>query len=779
MKYRILFLLFLLSSPSFLVAQSSKITLAGYIKEKGSGENLIGAVVAVPSLKMGVAANAYGFFSISLPSGTDSVELIISMIGYSTIKQRILPDKNQSINFSLPSSTLLKEVQVDADAIKEAQETRMSSIDLSAEEIRNIPALMGEKDVIKALQLLPGVQKGGEGSAGLYVRGGGPDQNLLILDDAPVYNANHLFGFFSTFNGDAIKNVELVKGGFPARYGGRLSSVVDISMKDGNKEGYHGEVGIGTIASRAVIEGPIQKGKSSFVLSGRRTYIDALIALMLPKELSAGYYFYDLNAKLNFELSAKDRLYFSGYFGKDKFYQSYTKDTTNSKAQLYWGNATGTARWNHRFNDKLFSNLSFITTDYTFGIESEQKYGKQVNSLGYLSQIRDFTLKNDLDWYFSSRHQFKTGLMATSHLFTPQAVALKGSIGNLNINTKNEYYSIETGIYLEDNVKLTDRLAANIGLRLSSFYVQNKFYFRPEPRISARYLLNETLSVKASYAEMNQYLHLLSNSLPGLPTDLWVPATKKVVPEYSRQVAAGITKDYPQKGFTMSLETYYKQMNNIIAYKEGASFLSAEVSNNNEIQLESFEDKVTQGIGRSYGAEFFLKYNKKKLNGWIGYTLSWTKQQFDSINFGKAFYAKYDRRHDISVVVSYQITPRRRLSLTWVYGSGNAITLPEGSISINQFDVSANSFGYQPTATLYGERNGFRMRAYHRLDIGLQTTKKKGSRTRITELSIYNAYSRANPYFYYIGQDELSNKPVLKQISLFPFLPSISYAVKF
>lgn len=781
----LLSLLLLITSIALAEAQNKPVIFSGYVKESGSGENLIGATVFFPALKVGISTNAYGFYSVSVPAGTDSLLMTVSIIGYKSIQQKVLPDKNQTMTISLSSNALLKEVVVDATAIRESKTTQMSTIDLSAQEIKNVPALFGEKDVIKTLQLLPGVQKGSEGSSGLYVRGGGPDQNLIILDDAPVYNANHLFGFFSTFNGDAIKNVQLVKGGFPAQYGGRLSSVVDISLKDGDKEHIHGEVGIGLIASRAVLEGPIKKGKSSFIISGRRTYVDVFTALVTPKGVSAGYYFYDLNAKLNFELSAKDRLYISGYFGQDKFYAGFKEDSSKNTAKLYWGNATGTLRWNHKFSDKLFSNLSAITTDYTFGVLNESEFNNEKFRLSYTSQIHDYTLKNDFDWYLNNKHQVKIGAIGTLHRFTPEALVVQISFADQNINRKNIFYGFESGVYVSDDWKVNDRLGINMGARLSSFVAKGKAYMRPEPRISGRYSIRETLSVKASYAEMNQYLHLLSNSTPGLPTDLWVPATKKVVPQFSRQLAAGITKDFPESGFSASYEMYYKWMNNILAYKEGASFFEDDPSEAEGSGIQSFEDKVTQGKGRSYGGEFFVKYNKKKFNGWIGYTLSWTKQQFDDLNFGREYYAKYDRRHDISVVGSYQISPRRRLSLTWVYGSGNAITLEQGTASLEEpFVLSTNtSFYSSGNSIIYGEKNGFRMRAYHRLDIGLQTTKKKKWGLQTTEISIYNAYNRANPFFYYIGDKTVNGQStgesVVRQITLFPIIPAISYCIKF
>lgn len=759
---------------------STKYTISGYVTETGSQENLPGVSIYCPKLKTGTTSNAYGFYSLTVPK--DSVLLIVSFVGYRPKQVNVVLDKNTTLNIDLTSDAQLDEVVVSAEQQKKvSDEVQMSTIDIPVEQIKKIPALMGEKDVLKVLQLMPGVQKGNEGSSGFYVRGGGPDQNLIILDDATVYNASHLFGFFSIFNGDALKSVELTKGGFPARYGGRLSSVLDMRMKDGNKEQIHGEAGIGIISSRLTLEGPIKKDKASFLISGRRTYIDALVYPFMKKENRGGYYFYDFNAKLNYVMSDKDRLFLSGYFGQDKFYfSSEYKDSnysSESKASMDWGNATATLRWNHLFNQKLFSNTSVIFTNYKLGINISDKGNSDFYSLGYYSGIRDYSIKTNFDYLPNPNHFVRLGMMSTYHQFRPSAIVVKSSYAEENKNNAKLIESQESGIFIEDDWKITNKLKANVGLRVSHFYTNKTSYINPEPRATLRYLLKEDLSVKASYATMNQYLHLLSNTGIGLPTDLWVPATNKVKPQQSQQVAVGIAKDVVDRNFAITLEGYYKMTNNIIGYKEGSSFLSA-VDFGSGAAATSWEGNVTSGKGWSYGGEVLLQRKTGKLTGWIGYTLSWTQLQFDELNLGKKFYARYDRRHDISVVGMYDINKHINISATWVYGTGNAITLPLANYQVNAH-VTGDQNLYTGTsiADFGDQKNNFRMAPYHRMDIGIQFHKQKKHYERIFELSFYNLYNRKNPYFYYI--EDLGSKSTLKQVSLFPILPSVSWTFKF
>jgi hypothetical protein len=598
-----------------------------------------------------------------------------------------------------------------------------------------------------------------------------------------VYNAYHLFGFFSLFNGDALKSVELTKGGFPARYGGRLSSVLEMNMKEGSKEKLHGEGGIGIISSRLTLEGPIQKGKSSFILSGRRTYADALVRPFIP-EGDAGYYFYDLTAKVNHDFGRKDKLYLSGYFGQDRFFTRDQLDGGRSKLGFNWGNATGTLRWNHLFNQKLFANTSLIFSNYRFRIYQDEtnRDGDQF-ALDYRSGIRDVGVKQDWDFFPSPRHSVKFGFSSIFHRFTPSAIVVKDSQVDQFTSEIKAIDVAESGLYAEDTWRPLDRLRLNAGLRLSHYATAGRQYLRPEPRLAVSYTLAEDLSAKASYAHMNQYVHLLSNTGIGLPTDLWVPTTARVAPQQSRQVAAGLAKDFTEKGLQLTLEGYYKKMDNIIGYREGASFLLIEDGPESAGRV-NWEDNVTAGQGWSYGAELLLQKKAGRFSGWVGYTLSWTQLQFDELNFGKKYYARYDRRHDLSLVGIYEISPRITLSGTWVYGTGNALTMPLSQYQANQHQTGTQGRSYYGgTVNDYGEKNSFRMAAYHRLDLGIQFHKKMKRHERTWEFSLYNAYSRQNPFFYYIDSVYNSatgeSRSLLKQIALFPIIPSFSYNFKF
>ncbi len=772
---------------SFNITAQNKFTISGYVTEKGSRETLPGVAIYSAKHNAGTTSNNYGFYSITLPA--DSIELTFSFVGFQPRTEKIVLKENIKLNIDISNNIELTEVEISAAQQRRiSEETQMSMIEIPVQQVKDIPALLGEKDVLKVIQLMPGVQKGSEGSSGLYVRGGGPDQNLIILDDATVYNAYHLFGFFSLFNGDALKSIELTKGGFPARYGGRLSSVLEMQMKDGDKEKIHGEAGIGIISSRFTLEGPIfkkkLKNKASFLVSARRTYIDALVYPFLPKDGKAGYYFYDMNAKLNYTLSDKDRFFVSGYFGKDKFYARFEDYDFSDEIFLKWGNATSTVRWNHLFNDKLFSNASLIFCNYKLGIGYKEEY-KDDNSffkLDYSSGIRDYGFKYDFDFLPNANHFIKFGVMSTYHRFTPNAVVVKSSFEFENEKAIQAIYALESGLYIEDDYKVTKKLKVNGGVRLSHFNVKGTNYLNPEPRIAMRYMLKKDLSFKASYAMMNQYLHLLTGTGISLPTDLWVPTTKKVKPQQSQQVAMGFAKDWQEKNLTFSLEGYYKKSERILGYKEGASFLLIDdLGTTEEVK---WENMVTAGQGWSYGAEFLIQKKVGKFSGWIGYTLSWTQLQFDSLNFGKKYYARYDRRHDFSIVAIYKINDHITLSGTWVYGTGNAITLPVAeyeAIPHNPIENNTPGFNeYNYFISDYGDKNSFRMAAYHRMDIGIQFHKKLKRCERTFELSFYNLYNRQNPFFYFVGtSDSNYNQRVLKQISLFPIIPSVSWTYKF
>lgn len=787
MKKIALSLLLLLFCINISAQNNAKnITISGYVKEEGSGELLIGVNIYLEGTQIGTVSNTYGFYSFTIPS--QNATLVYSFVGYKPHKVSTFFDKDIIINVSLDPNIELSEVKIYGDNNRISDKVEMSVVSIPVEQIREIPALLGEKDVFKVLQLMPGVRSGSEASSGLYVRGGGPDQNLIILDDAPVYNAMHLFGFFSVFNGDAIKSVELYKGGFPARYGGRLSSVIDMSMKDGNKQKIGGEGSIGILSSRLMLEGPIVKNKASFVVSGRRTYIDALVRPFMQKDNGVGgYYFYDLNAKVNYEISDKDKLYLSGYFGRDKFYARTEDDYYKEDMALYWENTTSTLRWNHQFSNKLFSNTSFIFSNYHFVIKIEDidKQNNDESLLRYSSGIRDLGVKNDYQWIPNNKHTIRTGFLVTNHLFTPSAVVLKSSYDEDTIKVQ-DINSIETAIYAEDEWRISPRFKVNAGLRLSNFNHKEKSYYGFEPRLLMSYMIMDNLSVKASYAKMNQYIHLLTSTGIGLPTDLWVPATNKIGPQNSSQVALGLAKDFEDPNFTISVEGYYKQMLDIISYKEGSSFLMIEDPTEANTDFH-YEDAVTVGNGYSYGAEFLLQRKYGKLTGWIGYTLSYTKYKFAELNNGKEFFPRHDRRHDISIVAIYKISRNVTLSGTWVYGTGDAITLAQSQYIAWSHNPIGNGNSDNPYsnfqntyASYYGDKNSFRMAAYHRLDVGVQFNKDLswgGKRT--IEISLYNAYNQYNPFYYYASWDNIKQQTVLKQITLFPILPGIAYYLKF
>ncbi len=782
-KQIIFFVLFIFSGMHFIFAQN-RLTISGYVREKGSRELLPGVNVYLPEQRIGTSTNNYGFYSISLPPGTYSISF--SFIGYQTHELDLNLTTALVYDVELEGSITLKEVEVTADRIERLTEnSQMSMISVPVKQIQTIPALLGEKDVFKALQLMPGVQKGSEGSSGLYVRGGGPDQNLIILDDAPVYNASHLFGFFSVFNGDAIKSIELTKGGFPARHGGRLSSVVEMTMKDGNKEKISGNAGIGFISSRLTLEGPVIKEKSSFLLSGRRTYIDALIRPFITAEEMGGYYFYDLNAKLNYDFGPKNKLYLSGYFGRDKFHFSSKYDTWKEKGGLYWQNKTATLRWNHLFNSRIFSNTSLIFSDYNLNIFNEYESSYDKYSLEYKSCIRDIGIKYDIEYHHSPFYSTRAGAQTTHHYFLPSAIVETETNTLLDFSSTIAYNSFESGVYLENHFNINGELQINAGFRMAHFVADKAHYFSPEPRLSANYLLRPGLSVKAAYSVMNQHIHLLSNTGIGLPTDLWVPSTDRIAPQHSEQVSIGLANDILKYDLQLSVEAYYKTSKHILGYKPGASFLL--LDDPSGAQSFTWQDNVTAGKGESYGIEWLLQKKSGKTSGWIGYTLSWTQLQFDEINFGKKFWARHDRRHDISIVIIHEYSDQITLSGSWVYGTGNAITLPIATFAANQHDplVSPDMYMthfYYWDLYDYGGINEHRMKPYHRLDIAIQFHKKLTTYSRTWEIGLYNAYNRHNPFFYFIDYEYLGNHDEvskLKQVSIFPIIPSISYIINF
>jgi len=773
-KASILAIMLLCSAGVF----SQKVTLNGYITDVKTGERLLGASIFVVNKNLGTTSNQFGFYSLTLPK--DTIQLSFSYAGYSVSMMNLAFFKDTTINIGLQQSAELSEVVVKSIKKEAVQNrTQMSSIELPVNTIKSLPAFLGEADVMKAIQLLPGVQAGSEGSSGIYVRGGGPDQNLILLDGVPVYNVSHLFGFFSVFNTDALNSVDVMKGGFPARYGGRLSSVIDIRMKEGNKNEFHGEGGIGVIASRLTLEGPIDKKKKvSYMISGRRTYLDILaqpiIKAQTKGQTSAGYFFYDLNGKINFNLGEKDHLYLSGYFGNDKFYavdkskdngpQGQTKNIF--KSNLKWGNSTAVARWNHEYSRKLFGNLTFYYSRYNFDVSAEEKSENASSNeryfLKYFSGIRDWSARYDIDFIPSPNHFIKIGASAINHYYKPGATQSKIKSAGFNEDTLVKYQFItanELDGYIEDDIRISSRLKANLGIHATGFSVKGEFHTSLQPRASLRFLITPDLSMKASYVKMNQYIHLLTNSGIGLPTDLWVPVTKKVPPQQAHQYAWGLAYNHKDK-YEVSIEGYYKPMKNLIEYAEGASYLNA---------TSNWEDKVEIGKGKSYGAEFFLQKKKGRTTGMLGYTLSWTNRQFDNLNNGKEFPYKYDRRHDLKAAIIHKVSDRFELSADWVFGTGQAITLP------SEVYIGGNGEEIE----VFDGRNGYRMRSFHHLDVGMKFMKKKKWGERVWVIGVYNVYNRQNPFFIYRDHDNITNKPVFRQVSLFPIIPSVSYQFKF
>lgn len=784
MMNRLFFLSVFMLIATLAMAQK-KVTLSGYMRDGNSGEALIAATVFVKELNIGASTNNYGFYSITVPVGSYTV--VFSYIGFNTQTQTLNMADDRTMTIEMLGGKTMEEVEITGERQdKNVSSTNMGTITLSAQAIKKLPVIFGEADILKTLQLMPGVQSAGEGNSGFYVRGGGPDQNLILLDDAVVYNTGHLFGFFSVFNADALNNVTLIKGGMPAQYGGRLSSVVDVSMKEGNMKEYHAEGGIGLIASRLTLEGPIKKDKGSFMLSGRRTYIDVLVKPFVTGTLkNSGYHFYDANLKANYKISEKDRVYLSGYFGRDKF--KFDNGSGSFAADIPWGNTTATARWNHLFNNRLFLNTTLVYNDYQFAFGAKQgDFGVKLSS-----GVRDYNAKADIDYFSAFNHNFKAGIAYTYHKFIPNQMS--GNTGAVELQPNNALikYAHEGGAYISDEFEPFSWLKVNAGLRYSWFgqtgpyttYTTDfngkrtdstvysssqivKNYGGLEPRLNMRFELTEKSSIKASVTKTYQYIHLVSNNGSTLPTDLWVPSTLLVQPQQAWQYSVGYFRNFFENVLETSVEVYYKDMKNQVEYREGY------VPNT----LQDPELDFVFGNGEAYGAEFFINKAKGKFTGWIGYTLAWTYRKFPDLNNGKAYPAKYDRRHDLSIVGSYEASKRWTFSTVFVYGSGNAITLPTNYYFIDQSIVPE-----------YSELNAYRLFAYHRLDLSAVLTPQKqiqkNKRWRSSwAFSIYNVYSRQNPYFLYVdtgGDLNQGVKATVKQVSIFPILPSITYNFKF
>lgn len=784
-------------------------TISGYITDTESGERLIGASVYDTISKQGVATNNAGFYTLTLPSGTHTLQ--VSYVGYhSATTHPITLTSDTTCHIALRSSTRLEEVTViGQQSINSPQSAQMSAVDIPIAQIKNIPAIGGEVDVLKAIQLLPGVQSGSEGSAGIYVRGGGPDENLIMLDGVPLYNVSHAMGMFSVFNADAIKNVTLYKGNFPARFGSRLSSVIDVRQNDGNSAFWHGGVTVGLLAAKMNVEGPIfnkqqldslkqglqPRAKTTFNISARRTYFDLFLAPILGIISSAnsdvtftgGYYFYDVNAKLSHTFSDKDKLSASFYIGDDVMYirakeNEKSDEKYNTSLRFTWGNILSAINWEHRITPRLYSNLQLSYTRYQYklgqklNIESTEYDFKQ--SMTYASNIHDATLQTQFDYAPSTKHDIKFGANYTYHNFQPSVsnlVILQNGIDTalgLSMDTtlgEQALHGHEAGIYFEDTYSPWQWLKLNLGLRGTLYAINGKVYPSIEPRVGLRALIYKDLAFKASYSYVSQYVHLLSNTSVSLPTDLWVPITKDIPPMRSMQVAAGLSYNLLNQ-LEISIEGYYKYSKNLMEYKEGASFMGS---------AANWDQQVTLGNGWSYGVEVLLQRTVGPVTGWIGYTWSRTMRQFEEINFGKPFHAKYDREHDLSITLQYTINKKIDLAATFIYGTGNRATL---STQTYYDPILDKYIEYEP------ERNNFKMPDYHRLDLGINfhIPHKRSSDTslsrngwlknaeHIVNIGVFNVYNNMNPYLIYTTE---SGK--LYQLSIFPILPSISYQFHF
>lgn len=775
MKFRLLqyLLLVLLLTP--IISSAQNVTISGNIKDAANGEDLIGAIVTVKgNSSKGTSTNSYGFYTLTLPAG--NYTLIYQYVGYNSREENVTLQSNITLNINLASvSRDLEEVVVRTErADKNVSATQMGMFKLDPKQIESVPVLFGEKDIIKTLQLTPGVKAAGEGNAGFYVRGGAADQNLVLLDEAPVYNASHMLGFFSVFNSDAIKDVTLYKGAAPAEFGGRGSSVMDIKMRDGNNKRLSASGGIGIIASRLTVEGPIVKDKGSFIISGRRTYADLFLKLSNEERMNQSkLYFYDLNVKGNYQLSKKDRVFLSGYFGRDVFGFS-------NVFGFDWGNATATARWNHIINSKMFSNTSLIFSNYNYRI----KLGFDNEDITVKSAIQDWNLKEDISFTPNPNNNIKFGFNIIHHTFKPGSVTVGGN-SNFNNQSLSGRKAVEGAVYVQNDMRISDKLGVQYGLRYSGFNFMGaatvytfdkdgnktstrvydngesiKYYGGLEPRIAAKYALNAVSSVKASYNRSYQYMHLLSNSTTSSPTDLWVPSSNNVKPQIVDQYAAGYFRNFRDNMFELSVEAYYKTLQNQIDYRNGADM----------IFNEEVEGELVYGKGKAYGIEILLRKQTGRLTGWISYTLSRSLRQFDEINNGSEYPARQDRIHDLAIVGMYDLTKKLKLSANWIYYTGSAVTFPSGKYEVNGMQVP-----------YYTERNGYRMPAYHRLDIGLTWTTRKTERTeRSWNFSLYNAYGRQNAYTINFRQNEDNPQQTeAVRVALFTWVPSITYNFKF
>lgn len=779
-QFSIFILLLILSLPGF----AEMVTLSGYLKDKANGEALIGASVYIPQLKTGVTSNVYGFFSVSVPKGSYPVNF--TYIGYQTQSPTIDLTESKQMNVLLKEDVReIDEVVITGERKDRNVEALQMSMDrLQVKMIKKLPSFMGEVDIIKSITLLPGIQNGGEGSSGLYVRGGGPDENLMILDEAPVYNASHLLGFFSVFNSDAIKDVQVYKGGIPAEYGGKASSVIDIRMKDGNSQQLGMSGGIGNISSRLTIEGPIIKDKWSFIVSGRRTYADYLGRLAGIETLKENkLYFYDLNLKTNVVINDKNRLYFSAYTGDDYF-------KVGESIYMRWGNLTSTARWNHLFSNRVFSNTSLIFSQYDYNLGVP---GTAADQFDWTSQISDYNFKEDFTWYLNSKNKLTLGFNVIYHHFDPGQIKAGEKSYFQDVKLTN-YNALDNSLYLSNEQSIGSRLTLRYGLRYSYFqqigkgkvtqyqnpdkpneyevtgvtkYASGQLiapgYHNLEPRLALKYMLTPESSVKASYNRMAQNLHLISNTNSPTPLDIWLPSNTYIKPLLADQVGLGYFRNYNENMFETSAEVYYKKMSNVIDYIDGAELFLK----------ENMETELMRGSGYAYGLELFAKKQEGRLTGWLSYTLARSMRKVPGINEGKEYPSSYDRTHNVSVVANYDLSKRWNFSTTWVFSTGNPTSYP-----VAKYDVQGN------TIYLYSTRNSDRIPDYHRLDVSMTYDFKKNDRKKVKQslnFSIYNVYARRNSYSVTFRQN--ADRPSVSEATrlsiIGTLIPSVTYNFNF
>ena len=782
---------------------SRKFTISGYVTDGTSSETLIGANILESRQQQGTTTNPYGFYSITLPAG--ETELSFSYLGYTTRQYKLELSKDTLINVLMQDNNQLEEVVIISDKAEAGiTATQMGAQEIPIAQIKNTPSILGEADVMKTIQLMPGVQAGVEGSAGLYVRGGGPDQNLILLDGVPVYNVDHLFGFFSVFTPEAVKKVTLFKSSFPARFGGRLSSVVDVRSNDGDMKKYHGTLSVGLLSSKIQLEGPIIRDKTSFNISARRSYIDLIAKPFMPKDDKISYYFYDINAKINHKFSDRSRLFLTFYNGKDSYYFKTTDSSSSmykDKMSLNWGNTIATARWNYIFNQKLFSNTTVAYNKYRMDANSTvytktnliESISESNYHSNYHSGICDWSYLIDFDYNPTPAHHIKFGAGYLHHDFRPEVATSKIQEKEDGITKQDTLYNSisnstiqahEVSAYIEDNFDIGSRLRMNVGLHLSMFRVQRRNYFSVQPRVSARYQLTRHTALKASYTKMSQYIHLLSSTPISMPTDLWVPVTSKIKPMQAHQYSLG-SYYTGLTGWEFSVEGYYKQMRNVLEYKEGVSFLGSS---------SGWENKVEMGKGRSMGIEFMAQKTTGKTTGWIAYTLAKSDRKFavGGINNGERFPYKYDRRHNLSLVVNHKFSNRIDIGASWIFSTGGTATIAEEVTAI----IRPGEDAIQQKDYIE-KRNNYRLPASHRLNIGVNFNKKTKHGVRTWNISLYNAYNAMNPtmiysnnsggYASYIKNQEdgkvylqyIPAKRKITKLTLLPCVPSVTYTYKF